>query len=422
MDVQKKLDEIAATVANARSMPMSASCVVNRAELLAMLDEVAAALPDSLSQAQALLGDREQMVGEARAEAQRIIESAHAERGSLVSDTQVARHSKDEADRIVAEARRESAEIRAEADDYVDSKLANFEVVLTKTIGSVDRGREKLLGHDPSGSGQGYDQGQSLAEGEDDPDAPERSADPETLRRRADAYVDAKLGAFEAVLSKTLEAVGRGRLKLTGHNPIDDLAAQMAAQDAAEDDGELSRHRQSDADYMAGLAAPTSPEQADLAQYGYDPAAQAQPAAADPGYGGYPQQDTTYQQGGYQGDGGYQQQEYVQQAAAGDYTDYGTGQLPAVDPYGQPQAQQYQDPNGYGYDQQGRPLQPDYGTGQLPAVDPYGQPQAQQYQVPGQVQGYPQQPSQEPAALDETSFFDTGLIDLNRLRELEQGR
>ena len=62
VDVQKKLDEIAAAVANARSMPMSASCVVNRAELLAMLDEVAAALPDSLSQAQDLLGDREQMV------------------------------------------------------------------------------------------------------------------------------------------------------------------------------------------------------------------------------------------------------------------------------------------------------------------------------------------------------------------------
>jgi cell division septum initiation protein DivIVA len=404
VDVQKKLDEIAATVANARSMPMSASCVVNRAELLAMLDEVAAALPDSLSQAQALLGDREQMVGEARAEAQRIIESAHAERGSLVSDTQVARQSKDEADRILAEARREAAEIRAEADDYVDSKLANFEVVLTKTIGSVDRGREKLLGH--GGYDQGYDQG------DDDPDAPERSADPETLRRRADEYVDAKLGAFEAVLSKTLEAVGRGRLKLTGHNPIDDLAAQMAAADAADGDGEHT-HRQSDADYMAGLAAPVAPEQADLAQYGYDPAAaQQQAPAADPGYG-YPQQDTGYQQGGYQGDGGYQPE--YQQAAA-EYADYAAqGQ----DPYGQQPAYQ-QDPSGYGYDPQG---------GQVPQGQPgqqggqeYGQQQGQQQydqQVPYQQQGgYPQQP----AALDETSFFDTGLIDLNRLRELEQGR
>jgi cell division septum initiation protein DivIVA len=388
VDVQKKLDEIAAAVANARSMPMSASCVVNRAELLAMLDEVSAALPDSLSQAQELLGGREQMVQQAQVEAQRIIESAHAERGSLVSDTQIARQSQDEAERILAEARRESDEIRAEADDYVDSKLANFEVVLTKTIGSVDRGREKLLGRDPyADDGQGY--------GEDDPDAPERSSDPETLRRRADEYVDTKMRAFEAVLSKTLEAVGRGRLKLTGHNPIDDLAAQMAAADAAEG---LGGERQSDAEYLAGLAAPVAPEQADLAQYGYEPqAAPQQPVAApqepDPAYG-YPQAQPGYQQD-------YQQQEYVQQAG---YTDPYGGQIPQQVPqqgYDQQVPQQGYDYPQQGYDQQG-----------------YGQ------QIPYQQQGHPQGQQhygQQPAALDETSFFDTGMIDLNRLRELEQG-
>ncbi|WP_328916448.1 MULTISPECIES: ATP synthase F0 subunit B [unclassified Streptomyces] len=381
MDVQKKLDEIAAVVANARSMPMSASCVLNRAELLSMLDEVSAALPGSLSQAQELLGDREQMVQQARGEAQRIIESAHAERGSLVSDTQIARQSQDEAERIIAEARREAEEIRAEADDYVDSKLANFEVVLTKTIGSVDRGREKLLGRDPYGNEQGYS--------EDDPEAPERSSDPETLRRRADEYVDAKMGAFEAVLTKTLEAVGRGRLKLTGHNPIDDLAAQIAAADAA--DGVDGHQRQSDAEYMAGLAAPERAEPADLSQYGYDTPVQApvpvqQP---DPAYG---YQETYQQQGGYEGDGYAQpqQQEYVQQAGY-------------ADPYVQ---QGYPQDQGYDYQQQG-----------------YEQ---QQYapQIPYQQQGeqpLPQQGYAQPAALDETSFFDTGMIDLNRLRELEQG-
>lgn len=206
MDVQKKLDEIVRAIGGARSMPMSASCVVNRAELLAMLEEVRAALPGSLAQAREVIGDREQLVAEAHQEARRIIDGAHAERGTLVSSSQVARQSQDAADRILAEARREAEEIRAEADDYVDSKLANFEVVLTKTIGSVDRGREKLLGRGP---GAGPD-------GRADADAPEYSSDPQTLIQRGDAYVDAKLGAFEAVLSKTLEAVGRGRLKLQG--------------------------------------------------------------------------------------------------------------------------------------------------------------------------------------------------------------
>ncbi|MDX3237036.1 ATP synthase F0 subunit B [Streptomyces sp. ME03-5709C] len=362
MDVQKKLDEIVAAVEAARSMPMSASCVVNRAELLAMLEDVRSALPDSLSQAQQLLGGREQMVEEARAEAGRIIEAAHAERGSLISDTEIARRSQQEAERIVTEAQREAAEIRAEADDYVDSKLANFEVVLTKTIGSVDRGREKLLGHGPALDENGYPY--------EDDDAPERSADPETLRRRADEYVDTKLGAFEAVLSKTLEAVGRGRLKLTGHRPIDELGAHLAAHDA---DAEGQVPGQSDAEYLAGLAAPAAP-----GDYQYDPNAVQQPDY------GYQQQDPYRQEQVPQPDPYQQQGQYA-------------------DPYAAQPQQAYYDPN-YGWQQS-------HQTG-------YEQ---QQY-VPQQHQQHQQHQQGQGAALDETSFFDTSMIDLNRLRELEQER
>ncbi|MDX6222340.1 MAG: hypothetical protein QOD91_1394, partial [Frankiales bacterium] len=43
-------------------------------------------------------------------------------------------------------AREEAAGMRREVDDYVDTKLANFEVVLTRTLGAVERGRDKLRG------------------------------------------------------------------------------------------------------------------------------------------------------------------------------------------------------------------------------------------------------------------------------------
>ncbi|MFD3727207.1 ATP synthase F0 subunit B [Streptomyces sp. NPDC058671] len=350
MDVQKKLDEIVATVQGARSMPMSASCVVNRAELLALLEEVREALPGSLAQAQELIGGREQLVEQARHEAERIIEAAHAERGSIVSDTQVARQSQEEADRILAEARREAEEVRAEADDYVDSKLANFEVVLNKTIGSVDRGREKLLGRGP-----GLDQ-----DGYADPDAPEYSSDPGTLIHRADEYVDAKLGAFEAVLSKTLEAVGRGRQKLHGRIASDALGEHMAAQD-----GLGGTVHTSDADYLAGLAELSDPEPVQIPVQQQPQQPQADPYAA------------------------YQQ---VQQQP---------------DPYAAYQQVQQQDPYAYQQPQQADP----YGYQQQ---DPYAY---QQQPVPPQQQ--PVQP--QTAALDETSFFDTGMIDLEQLRRYEQG-
>ncbi|MET9469276.1 ATP synthase F0 subunit B [Streptomyces sp. NPDC006544] len=356
MDVQKKLDEIVAAVGSARSMPMSASCVINRAELLAQLEEVRGALPGSLAQAQELIGGREQMVEEARREAERIIESAHAHRGSLISDTEVARRSQDEADRILADARREAEEIRAEADDYVDSKLANFEVVLTKTIGSVDRGREKLLGRGPGLDEQGYP----------DADAPERSHDPQTQREQADAYVDTKLATFEAVLSKTLEAVGRGRQKLHGRVATDDLGAHMAAQDAA---GLQQSRSASDADFLAGLAEPEAPlvpaQQQAQREQAYDPYSYQQPV----------QQDAYGYQDPYSG---YQQQ--VRQP----------------------------DPYAVSYDQQPDPYS---GAGDGSAAGSYGA------HYDGQQAAQDQQ-----AALDETSFFDTSMINLDQLRQYEQGR
>jgi vacuolar-type H+-ATPase subunit H len=392
VDVQKKLDEIVAAVEGARSMPMSASCVVNRADLLAMLEEVRAALPDALARAEAVLGDREQMVREARREAERILAEAHAERGSLISDTQVARESQDEADRILAEARREAEEIRAEADDYVDSKLANFEVVLTKTLGAVDRGREKLLGRGP-----GTDE-----RGESDADAPERTADPEELRRRADEYVDTKLASFEAVLGKTLEAVGRGRKKLLGHRPIDELGeyADLA-------DGTAPHAGQSDADYVAALAGQMTPQ---------DPQTPGVPAqqpgyGTDYGYGGYPQdgyaaaaQPGTSAYAGadpYAAQPGYATTGYQ---AAGEYDRTGE-----YDQGGEYQQAGYQDPyawptSGYAQD----------GAGYLPPQEPQGLPAAQPQ--PGPTPGY------GGGSLDETSFFDTSLIDVQRLRELDGGR
>ncbi|MFJ3717725.1 cell division initiation protein [Streptomyces sp. NPDC090057] len=368
MDVQKKLDEIVSTVSGARSMPMSASCVVNRAELLALLEEVRQALPGSLAQAQELIGDREQMVEQARAEAGRIIENAHAERGSLISDTEIVRRSQAEADRILTEARTEAEEIRAEADDYVDSKLANFEVVLTKTLGSVGRGREKLLGTGPGLDENGYE----------DEDAPERSQDPETLRHNADAYVDVKLGAFEAVLAKTLEAVGRGRQKLHGRIATDDLGALA-------DDTTTFQHS-SDADYLADLAAlADTPAERPAPARPQQPAQPPQPSyEPQPAYG-YQQQPDAY--------GSFPQQpDYAQQ-----------------DQYGYQQA----DPYAYqgGYD----PQQAAYDPQQAP-YDPQQVHQSQQPHQPQQAQ------DQQGYALDETSLFDTGMISAEQLRAYEQGR
>lgn len=146
MDVHDKLDELVALVENARSMPMSASAIINRSEVLGLLEEVRALLPEEFRHAQLLLADRESVVDEGRREAARIIGRAEDERVALTADTEVVTESQRQAAEIRAEALEEANTMRAEIDDYVDTKLANFEVVLDKTLAAVQRGREKLSG------------------------------------------------------------------------------------------------------------------------------------------------------------------------------------------------------------------------------------------------------------------------------------
>jgi len=130
-------------------MPMSASCVVNRGEVLGLLEEIRSLLPEEFRHAQMLLADRESVVDEGRREARRMLDRAEEQRVVLTSETEVVSQARLQAEQIRTEALADAHTMRSEVDDYVDTKLANFEVVLDKTLAAVHRGRDKLRGRSP---------------------------------------------------------------------------------------------------------------------------------------------------------------------------------------------------------------------------------------------------------------------------------
>jgi cell division septum initiation protein DivIVA len=146
VDVHEKLDEVTAVVESARAMPMSASCIVNRAEVLTLLEELRALLPEEIDLAEQLLAGRDRVLADGRAEADRIVAAAQDERMRLVSETEVFAQAQLEAERLVAEAADDSESMRRQVDEYVDGKLATFEITLGKTMAAVQRGRDKLRG------------------------------------------------------------------------------------------------------------------------------------------------------------------------------------------------------------------------------------------------------------------------------------
>jgi hypothetical protein len=145
-DIDARLHDLRAAVEDARSMPMSSSVMINRSEFLDLLASLEAAIDHTLSQATEVVGDREAVLAEGVTQAEEIVRAAEAEREVLVSTTDVYRLAEARAAEITEAAQKAAAELQAETDEYVESKLANFELTLERTLDLVRRGRAKLSG------------------------------------------------------------------------------------------------------------------------------------------------------------------------------------------------------------------------------------------------------------------------------------
>jgi cell division septum initiation protein DivIVA len=204
------VDELTTVIENARSVPMSGSCMVPRDHLLDLLDDLRESLPEDvqaagaiveqrteiLQQAQAeaerltgrtrgeseqllssarrqreeLLGtarrqrdelltraqaEAEELLADAEAEAERLIEEGRAHRESLIAEalaeherliteTEVYRGAVSRADELGAQTASDVARMRAEVDQYVDSRLADFGTTLERMLHSVEKARTTL--------------------------------------------------------------------------------------------------------------------------------------------------------------------------------------------------------------------------------------------------------------------------------------
>ena len=145
-DIDARLRDLRLAVEEARSVPMSASVMINRSEFLDLLGALEAAIDRTLSQATEVVGDREAVLAEGITQAEEIVRAAEAEREVLVSDTDVYRLAELRAAEITESAERSAKELQAETDQYVEEKLANFELTLERTLDLVRRGRAKLSG------------------------------------------------------------------------------------------------------------------------------------------------------------------------------------------------------------------------------------------------------------------------------------
>lgn len=146
MDSVDKLVSAITLVEEARGVPLSASCVVHRGEMLELLDEARIALPTDFESAQKVISARDAIIEEGRLSAEQMIAIAREDVARMVEQTSIVQKARDEARKILTDAREEASAEKAEVEEYIDGRLATLEVILNKTQDAVARGRERLAG------------------------------------------------------------------------------------------------------------------------------------------------------------------------------------------------------------------------------------------------------------------------------------
>ena len=147
MHINDLLNELSQKLQSAKKQSLGRGFLIgDKDELIQLIENVRALLPTVVTEAESILTRREEVIRDAKLQAEKILEQAAAQRDKLASNHEVLLTAAAEAEAIRQEVAAEVAKMRTETDDYIDKQLARFEVALTKVLASVRKGRDRLGG------------------------------------------------------------------------------------------------------------------------------------------------------------------------------------------------------------------------------------------------------------------------------------
>ena len=132
-------------IQDARGLPLGADkCILERDKVLDMLDEVIAQLPVELKQARTIVDSRNELIGQARREAEGLIRQAQEKAAQLVAEEAIYLEAKRQCKEMVQQAHARMAELRKASNDYMDDALRRTEEAVAISLEDVQNTRAKF--------------------------------------------------------------------------------------------------------------------------------------------------------------------------------------------------------------------------------------------------------------------------------------
>ena len=144
MSLMILLDRLDQMIESATEIPLTGKCLIDAEEALDLLDRIRNAIPEEVKRAEWLNAEKDRVIREGQAEAERMLAQAQEYINKMVSESEITRRAKEQRDRIIAEAEEQARAIEQEARAYAQSVLANLQEALERTLEVVRRGREEL--------------------------------------------------------------------------------------------------------------------------------------------------------------------------------------------------------------------------------------------------------------------------------------
>ena len=154
LETEVALRAAIALIERARPMPMSASSIINKIEVLELLNAALAGLPEEFREARWLLKEREDFLARVQAEGDLLITRARDTAQRMVQRTELVTTAQEHARKLVADAEQEAKTLRLETEDWCDQQLGRLEVALDRISRTVAQGRVRMQGttqeHEPA--------------------------------------------------------------------------------------------------------------------------------------------------------------------------------------------------------------------------------------------------------------------------------
>lgn len=145
MTIDTNLDKMDDILEEAWNLPFSGGKrMIDIEKMRNLIDDIRLNMPRELKEAKSIVADREDIIHQARLEAEDIIKRAESKARGLISEEEITKAAKEKADALLSDTGRKTREMQTAAVAFTENELAIGEAALMKALSEIKAAKTAL--------------------------------------------------------------------------------------------------------------------------------------------------------------------------------------------------------------------------------------------------------------------------------------